>query len=141
MYKFLWNENNIVFALQLIFGGGVYGLTRNLLYASFAAFVVATMLLLLTTPMTGRFWVVIAAALGATSLGCFVGDFPTWGFFYATSVLVISLITAKRAKGRGAKESFFLLFTAALPFGVGTVIGGATLLYRWQQRRRQVPSS
>ena len=119
-----------MFALQLIFGGLIYGLTKNLLYASFAAFVVAILLLLLTTPMTGRFWVVTAAALGAISLGCFAADYPIWSFIYMLSVMAVSLIAAKRAKGKGAKESFPLLFTAALPFGIGTVIGGAILFHR-----------
>ncbi|MDP2665728.1 MAG: hypothetical protein Q8P23_03815 [bacterium] len=135
MYKFLWNTNNIVFVLQFVFGGLIYGLTKNLLYASFVAFAVATILLLLTAPMTGRFLVIIAAALGAISLGCLATGSPIWSFFYAMSAVTVSLITAKRAKGKGAKESFTLLFTSTLPLGIGTVFGGAILLYQWQQRR------
>jgi len=74
-------------------------------------------------PMTlfGSGWIFIAVLAAIVTVG------------------ILMFITSETKKEFGGNVA--LLFMAALPLGVGTVIGGAILLYRWQQRRRQVPTT
>jgi len=141
MYK-MWKINTIAFVLQLLIATALW----------------------IATDGFGNFWLcglalsyfVIAGIAICTNHDTIFGEFASAAIalvlvglmtpldVFSSSISIVALIlgflitmnvVADSARIDGAKESYRLLFMVALPFGIGTIIGGALLFGPWLLRK------
>ena len=134
MYR-LWKGITTVFALQLLVGLGGYVSTDDVRTAIAFALVIGIGGTIFVASgfnfggdggLRGMIGVVGALALFMT----FILPLPA-AVSVAIGALVIAAVMATYdVKSNGAEESFWMLFPVMLTLGIGTVIGGATLLHR-----------
>jgi hypothetical protein len=151
MYR-LWKENTIVFAFQTIVACIAYVFSSNIpIVAALAAFVaflifVATIFdaesfnvtdvgAIRGAALTAAFAAVAALFALSVVVGVHasVTNFITI-FIIAVVLIAFTVVLTIAAVWRAQKEdevedAFPLLFVTALPLGIGTVMGGAILLY------------
>jgi len=130
MYK-LWKMNTITFVLQLLIATALWIATDGfgdfwLCGLAFSYFIIAGIAIFTNhDTVFGEF---ASAAIAMVLVGLIDG--------FSSSIPIAALIlgflitmnvVADSARIEGAKENFWLLFMVALPFGIGTIIGGALL--------------
>lgn len=136
MFFSTWKASTIVFVLQLVVGGSVYAKTGS--YPG-SAMVVAVMTFLV---LSGLFGGLVSCDVHMVSLPACIGAFAVFmatinndiGFVVAVVVTILSsgLVTLVR---QHINESPLPIFIAALPLGVGTVMAGSILAFRWLTKR------
>jgi hypothetical protein len=149
----IWKANTIVFAAQLAVGWVVYVLGGNVPAAIFTTGFSALFVFIGAATDDAFFGTEIAAALRTTA---FTGVFAGFAVFFTLSAvagshtsfaghalicivalalivytLTLTVATAKKMLEQADEDDvgFPSLFVTVLPLGVGTVLGGAILLY------------
>lgn len=135
----IWRTTTVVFVLQLALGLSWFADTKSV-FGSAAVVVIVTVLLLsgLTTNFdTDHLFGALVSALFAATAVMLAAISTHWAAAagVAISVVVLALTTYAAAQLAYATEPqktepWPLLYIAALPLGIGTVLGGSILLWR-----------
>lgn len=125
----LWKYSSAIFAVQAVVAGITYYFTGDVKNAAFAA-AFATFAFALVTSFTfaAAFIAAFAFTLAVTPASALA--LTLIALTLVALVFGFAILTAFEVRECGAKEPMVLLFIAALPLGVGTIIGGVILLLR-----------
>lgn len=136
----LWKWNAVVWVLQVVAGAVAYDLSGSV-WALAGTVVIFPMLIALGIPDERRTGWFYNSCIIATTVSMIVGAIvyvfgqSLFGGLILTvvgiwSVTSLALTTAKELRGSGSQDPMFLLCIAAIPLGVGVVVGGVILLWR-----------
>ena len=117
-----WKWSTVIFVLQLVVGGGVYFFTGDPATTT-ATVALALAIALYTATIT-------AAAIAAIAFAVAVILTP----FPAIAAVVVAIAIVAVAVAKEENEPFLAHFVAALPLGIGTVLGGTILLLRQRKQ-------
>jgi hypothetical protein len=143
----VWKKSTLIFLLQIILGGVGFLLTQHIASAVvgglmiapfFAEFMYTGWKDFIKNPNLG----LVPSLAAAAGIIFFLGyRFPQGGSsgttlqlvtfqctFCFVGIIVFSSLVAGSAKDAGAKEPFRVLLLAAMPLGIGTILGGLVLL-------------
>lgn len=138
----IWKYNTFIFLVQIMTAMIVYYATHDLKIAIIVVAIqtAVTFISIPTTTLNSENFAIIALSVCAfsiitfmlTSLKIFVLAIITGmilaAFVVATVILAVFAIKSFIIKN--AKENFWLCFIAAMPLGIGTVIGGIIMIVR-----------
>ncbi len=134
----IWKINTLVFGLQLLAGWLTYRQTGDLVAVSGAALAISTICILLTVNSRNKDGSPMAAVYAAifASIAFLFASVRNHNFATIAAFLVVvvaatffALCAAYPEEDSEPREKRFWLFLAALPAGIGTVLGGLGLLY------------
>lgn len=133
-----WKSNTMIFLLQLIIGVGTYIETNSMLVVAVVCAVPAFLFGLVSESRAPAEKTFLSLSAGLAPIGLVLGDLPApFTGIVVILVCIAGFAAASLVKGKdGSKVNLFLLFLTALPLGIGTIVGGGTLLYQRRMRRR-----
>src|SRR3989344_822234 len=135
MLTIIWKWSTGISLLQAVVFAAVQGLDADITLVSFTAtfafvFVFATVAFAFAGSFAGAFTSALAFTASAfTTFALVTSAFVFTGATFA--VVVVAFTTAFFSVDEAKGEPCWALSLAALPLGVGTVLGGAVLLYRY----------
>jgi len=123
MFK-IWKANTITFVFQIVMGAVVYMTTDGNVYAAWLVAALSALAIAVIGFGTPVFYIAMAAFMPAALRGLSADfDLPE----VIVSVLNVALMTTfavAQERREGVQGAFPLLFLAALPFGIGSVLAG-----------------
>lgn len=130
----LWKLGTMAFLLQALIGLSMYAATGTSDAAVFVTIGIFSGIILI------YFNHLVAEVFGITLLTFFALIILPANVPLSIVLLLIAAIlvagAARKARKEGAQESLLLLSIVVLPFGIGTVVGGPILAYRWLRDRK-----
>ena len=139
----LWKVSSTVLLLQAVTGLVVYEITRDAALAGvFVAFITCGVVFVAAFRVSLTVLFVALAAALATALYVMIATLMLSAFFIGFAGVFIAVHgAAVEQKKQGAKEPTPFLFLAAMPLGIGTILGGAILLARKLTAKSQKPQA
>lgn len=137
----IWRATTVVFVLQLALGLSWFAETKSI---AGSAVVVMVVTFMIASGLSGG---LVDDDVHAVSLPACAGAFAVFmvtidqnaGFIAALITAVILAYLVAAVGDRGRRESGMLILIAALPLGIGTVLGGSILLWRRLYATANVP--
>lgn len=126
----VWKGSTVVFVFQLVLGTAVYAKTQSI--AASAAVVTLATCSMAIAVKDGFMQNDLQPLLVSGSLGSLAVFFAAGNFFESLVIgcLIVSVAWSYLIATVGRRdETWFLVFLAALPFGIGMILGGLTLLF------------
>jgi len=145
----LWKWNTIIFVSLVLISAITYLITDNISWIVVAVLIASAVLffgalaLSYVNPsfdarvdclaLVGLSGAYLSVPLAYAALGMIVGSATVVCLFTAVVAIAVIVIAIRQVRDE-TREKILSLFASALPLGIGTIIGGAILLYRrWHQ--------